>query len=409
MPYRKETYTYDPEGNRHTQYRLLLPVITSRAREAPANSAAADTPQQGNTVASVSSFKYDEAGNRVEELQYDGATPSEESFEQQLLYRYDTDAKLIERVQRDEPDEPGQKTAFTYNAQGDLLESRLENPALGFTVRYFYANYERDAHGNWTKRMETVSYEARGTGTREPSAMMYRTITYENTAPASATGSRTKQSAPQRKATATRTGTPSRPDVRVPNTGGHLVGTLTDRGGKIIADAGVLVVERTTGQHFEERSSEAGKFEFANLPAGTYVVRVGRSGFTLWEKADVHVSASRAAVLEITLEEITAQEPSSSPIPFDPLAWQDRRKASSREAVRIRMVNNLLSRYELKGLSREEVVRLLGEPDDTASFREWDMVYWLGPERGFISIDSEWLVLRLDEQGRVTECRIVSD
>lgn len=60
-------------------------------------------------------------------------------------------------------------------------------------------------------------------------------------------------------------------------------------------------------------------------------------------------------------------------------------------------------------MSRSEAVGLLGEPDTTDYFADFDMVYWLGPERSFISIDSEWLVLRLGEDGRVTERRVVSD
>ena len=52
---------------------------------------------------------------------------------------------------------------------------------------------------------------------------------------------------------------------------------------------------------------------------------------------------------------------------------------------------------------------MLGEPPETEYFRDWDLVYWLGPERGFMSIDSEWLVLRLHENGRAAECRIVRD
>jgi hypothetical protein len=55
------------------------------------------------------------------------------------------------------------------------------------------------------------------------------------------------------------------------------------------------------------------------------------------------------------------------------------------------------------------VVALLGEPRRTRYFRQYDLVYWLGPERGMISIDSEWLVLRLDKRGRVTEERLVTD
>lgn len=36
------------------------------------------------------------------------------------------------------------------------------------------------------------------------------------------------------------------------------------------------------------------------------------------------------------------------------------------------------------------------------------LVLWLGPERG-ISIDSEWLALKLDEDSRVIEARILND
>jgi hypothetical protein len=73
------------------------------------------------------------------------------------------------------------------------------------------------------------------------------------------------------------------------------------------------------------------------------------------------------------------------------------------------MVDDLLKRHSLDEMTRAEVVALLGEPDDTPYFREWDMVYWLGPERGLIGIDSEWLVLRLDEHQQVIEHRVVTD
>ena len=49
------------------------------------------------------------------------------------------------------------------------------------------------------------------------------------------------------------------------------------------------------------------------------------------------------------------------------------------------------------------------EPDKTEYFKEWDLVYWLGPERGFISIDSEWLVFRFDGQKKVTDYKIMRD
>lgn len=40
---------------------------------------------------------------------------------------------------------------------------------------------------------------------------------------------------------------------------------------------------------------------------------------------------------------------------------------------------------------------ILGPDTENAYFKEIDnMVYYLGPERGLISIDSEWLVIEFD-------------
>ena len=66
---------------------------------------------------------------------------------------------------------------------------------------------------------------------------------------------------------------------------------------------------------------------------------------------------------------------------------------------RHRMADWLVRSNRLLGQRRADVVALLGEPPPTEYFKEWDMVYLLGAERGFISIDSEWLVLRLDVDG----------
>lgn len=52
---------------------------------------------------------------------------------------------------------------------------------------------------------------------------------------------------------------------------------------------------------------------------------------------------------------------------------------------------------------------MLGPPSDVGYFRTYDLVYWLGLERGFMRIDSEWLVVRLDATGTATEARIVND
>lgn len=92
---------------------------------------------------------------------------------------------------------------------------------------------------------------------------------------------------------------------------------------------------------------------------------------------------------------------------FDRAAWQA--NATAESGVRQAMADRLLARRTLVGKTRAEIVDLLGEPPPTEYFKEWDLVYRLGMERGFISIDSEWLVLRLGTDGRVAEARLLTD
>jgi hypothetical protein len=73
------------------------------------------------------------------------------------------------------------------------------------------------------------------------------------------------------------------------------------------------------------------------------------------------------------------------------------------------MADRLVARRTLLGKTRSEVVELLGEPPQTGYFKQWDLVYCLGLERGFIRIDSEWLVVRLDQNSRVEANQIVTD
>lgn len=92
---------------------------------------------------------------------------------------------------------------------------------------------------------------------------------------------------------------------------------------------------------------------------------------------------------------------------FDSAVWQEVRGEFSE--VRVTMIESLVRGRRLDGLSRAQVLDLLGEPDGGLYFQEWDMVYWLGPQRGLFGIDSEWLVLRIGSDGRVSEYQVVED
>jgi hypothetical protein len=76
---------------------------------------------------------------------------------------------------------------------------------------------------------------------------------------------------------------------------------------------------------------------------------------------------------------------------------------------RHRIADWLVFTHTLVGKTRAQVVEKLAEPPPTDYFRDWSLVYNLGAERGFMSIDSEWLVVRIGGDGRVREARIVRD
>lgn len=100
----------------------------------------------------------------------------------------------------------------------------------------------------------------------------------------------------------------------------------------------------------------------------------------------------------------------SMPLPFVQAWWHaadyDPHDLFSR---RYRMADWLVMTDALVGLRRDEVIAKLGAPPATGKFADYDLVYHLGFERGLISIDSEWLVMRLDPSGTVTEARVVAD
>jgi hypothetical protein len=94
---------------------------------------------------------------------------------------------------------------------------------------------------------------------------------------------------------------------------------------------------------------------------------------------------------------------------FDSAAWRQNDRPDTEWPARLTMADDLLERSLLRHAPRDSVERLLGPGDQTEYFREWDLVYQLGPERGLIRIDSEWLVVSFAADGRVRDARIVRD
>ena len=88
--------------------------------------------------------------------------------------------------------------------------------------------------------------------------------------------------------------------------------------------------------------------------------------------------------------------------------WMDTTMARGKLAVRGCMVDDFLDRNELRGKTRSEVIALIGEPDRSDLFPDYDLVYWLGPQRGLIGTDAEYLVMKVDKTNRVTSVELVT-
>lgn len=94
---------------------------------------------------------------------------------------------------------------------------------------------------------------------------------------------------------------------------------------------------------------------------------------------------------------------------FSVAAWRAGAADDGHVPARGCMIDDYLRRYPPVGPSREEIVRQLGVPGEMDYFRGYDLVYWLGPERGLMALDSEWLVVRFDSSGRAAAGKLVTD
>jgi hypothetical protein len=116
------------------------------------------------------------------------------------------------------------------------------------------------------------------------------------------------------------------------------------------------------------------------------------------------------AVELLLLVGVWLQQSGTRPASFDRAVWRAGEDAPfNSDAPRLRMANGLIASGELLGRTRAELEAMLGPPSNTSKFREYRLVYWLGPERGFVSIDSEWLSIRFNERQQVADVRIVRD
>lgn len=99
---------------------------------------------------------------------------------------------------------------------------------------------------------------------------------------------------------------------------------------------------------------------------------------------------------------------------FDSAVWKndsstepDDNLISEREKMLKDLVENVLP-----GKIKKEIEKLLGKSLETSYFASInkDLIYYMGPERdNYMNIDSEWLLIWLDESGKYEKYKIMND
>ena len=99
---------------------------------------------------------------------------------------------------------------------------------------------------------------------------------------------------------------------------------------------------------------------------------------------------------------------------FDAETWrnQEHVEHDHKWLPRLCMVDHLMSSGQLDGLSSYQVIELLGPPHDKNfphGAASCDIHYYLGPERGFLGIDSVWLFITLNNDSTVNRYWLYRD
>jgi len=83
---------------------------------------------------------------------------------------------------------------------------------------------------------------------------------------------------------------------------GSLVGSVQDQSGAAVPGVAVTISNRGTGQTFETKTDESGRYDVVNLAPGAYDLKVVGTGFRAFAKTGINVSANTVARQDVQLE-----------------------------------------------------------------------------------------------------------
>src|SRR5262245_13143615 len=80
---------------------------------------------------------------------------------------------------------------------------------------------------------------------------------------------------------------------------GSIVGNVKDASGAAVPRATVTATNKATNLTREVTTDEAGSYSFADLPAGTYSLKISQPGFKTFEQTEVPVSINNVNRVDI--------------------------------------------------------------------------------------------------------------
>jgi len=83
---------------------------------------------------------------------------------------------------------------------------------------------------------------------------------------------------------------------------GSILGNVKDATGASIPGATVVVINKATNLTREAITDEAGRFNFTDLPTGTYNLKVSQQGFKTFEQTEVTVTINSVSRVDVALE-----------------------------------------------------------------------------------------------------------